>query len=530
MHNFSRLAIGSVAKVLWAAAILDREPDLAQLKIKGYGGGKFDQILGIAINPPLSDHNVWGGTDQLVDFNEFMEQSSNKYAAVLLTLASSFESGSFGGADVKPGLNTRLDEDSFVLDRLYTERPPLRLALQNAGGDNKGLVEAQITSNMEVWPFTEALAELFDVAVTFTEQPKGEGRGDDLLDSSLWSPLLDHLYGPGKIPRNHPFYGVSPERENLAYNLISDYRTQYLSMILGGGESTWTNIKMCETFSRLVTGRKVESSIVKRIVGHNQTIEPRSEFEPLGMNPEARRILHDALVRVASPNGTARQLNRTLLEFNKELEKQGKVLGFFSKTGSPRNITSLPTQTQTVMNELIQRGALRLGRDDRIHYRDKGSVSHEKIAISDRQGGGKKKVYRYVRAIGQNPGDLRFLERNGLSPMSVVNLAVSYNESTNRRNEPFITRNSRLTGFSRTRQVQSTGAVFTFTMGIYDKAAQKEPARNGYLPTIDVNGHLPQRALTVSVIIETQGDSGVAMPITRDLLKEVLWNELIGKE
>ncbi len=518
-HNFSRLAIGSVAKVFWSAAILHEEPRLAGLKIRGYAGGEFESLLGIRINPDLDDHTVYGGEDQWVDFNEFIKYSSNRYSAILLTLATGFQNGSFSAAEPVIGLNARLEhKDQFMIgDRLYNERPPLLLKLTNIPDSNE--VRSRVTSIMEFGPHARALFELFDVPVTLKDRPYGEGRGDDLLDTTIWLPLLEHLYGQGGVPLHHPFYGLSPERENLAYNLIDNFRTQYISMVLGGGDSTWTNIKTCTAFSRLVVGKKIEPALINRIEGASYTLEPEynGDFPGLGMEPRARRILLDAMVRVTDPGGTAGKLNKLLRDYNKGLGDD-KVLGFFSKTGSPTNITFLPGHTDKVMKHLIRTGALKLGSDGKIHYRNKGPISD----VSDRQTG----VYSFVTWIEGNREDSRLLQKYAFNPLFVMNLCSAYNKDA--QTKPYFSVKKGVLTFSKTREVKSIGGVYTFTMGIYPKRAGRGGGKTS-LPRIDVNNYQPDKALTVSIVIETMGNSvKVAVPLAKQLLedKEVLWHAL----
>ena len=66
-HNCSRLPIGSVAKFILGAAILDSTPSLAELEIPGYAGGELHRLLGIELDPPLRDHAVWGGPDGRIE-------------------------------------------------------------------------------------------------------------------------------------------------------------------------------------------------------------------------------------------------------------------------------------------------------------------------------------------------------------------------------------------------------------------------------------------------------------------------------
>jgi hypothetical protein len=224
-HNFSRLPIGSVAKVFLAGAILQEAPSLASLRIRGYDEKEIDQILGIELDPVMEDHPIPDGGDGWLDFDEFVEKSSNKYASVLLTLATGTDGDRLrpplGDPDVPEDLP--FHEQFEYGGALWTKRPNLRLPIvRNTPPDReKGLrppVFCQRISTLEFAPYTENLRRLFGLEISRkTAGRRVPGEGDDLVDTSPWLLMMEHLYGDREsIPPDHPFYGASPERENLA--------------------------------------------------------------------------------------------------------------------------------------------------------------------------------------------------------------------------------------------------------------------------------------------------------------------------
>ncbi|MCP4661604.1 MAG: hypothetical protein GY856_39895 [bacterium] len=533
-HNFARLPIGSVAKIIFAPAILEAAPQLAELKIPGYAGGKIDNLLAITLSSELKDHSVWGGNDQLIDFEEFIEYSSNRYAVTLLTLSGAADRETGRVMEPAGNLPDRLEPEQriFLGRRRFDRRPYLRSLSLEADPDNRDRVRPSTLNTLEHEPHARKLEELFDVAISVKTPDEDEngpprralGEGDDLVDTSLWLPLLELLYGTEDIPRYHPFYGVSPERENLAYNLINQYRQQYLSTILGGASSVWTNPKVCEITSRLVTGGKIRRNLVHRIEsGDGEIIEPGEdrEVEPLGFTPALRHRLVNAMTRVASPNGTARTLNRLLLERNQELRRRGKVLGFFSKTGSPTNLSFVPNRAARALNKLIENQVLKLDAGGRIAYRDTGPVEGDEV---------EGEASPTLDALESNPEDMALLRRYRVSAKTVIRVCDTYNDATRDvREQLFEVRNGLLVRMKRFNQpVRSTGGAYTFTMGIYPAAAARARASR-YLPEIDVVGHQPETALTVAIVIESQGTGPkVAVPLARELIEEVLWEALAG--
>lgn len=537
-HNFSRLPIGSVAKVMLAAAILEETPALADLKIREYPGGKIDRLLDIDLDPPMEDHSIPSG-DGWIDFEEFVEKSSNKYAATLLTLATGTEGGTLRPPLADPDVPEELPvQEQFQIGGQGWElRPNLRLpVVRNTRRPKPGepppapAACGRITT-LEFAPYAARLRQIFGLEISRKTVRMESGRlprrvpgeGDDLLDTSIWLPVLEHLYGGrDAIPPDHSFYSASPERENLAYNLMDSYRQQYLSVVLGGGSSTWTMPRVCEIFSRLVTGRQVEANLVRRIrLWDGTDIEPsrNRNLPPLDMKPGVRRRLVDAMTLVAGPGGTASALRPTLAEIDRRLEQKGKALGFFSKTGSPNNLTFVPSITARAVNALIAKGALRLDSSNRIVYRDSGPVDAERPEDTGR--------VPSLDALNANSGDMAILRRYGINPRFVIQICDTWNDSRPEDRIQFETRQGKLVRLIRTNEIKSIGGAYAFTMGIYGNSARQAPLVPGSLPRIDVIGHRPERALTVSILVETQGNGPtIAVPFARTLIREVLANAL----
>jgi hypothetical protein len=548
-HNFARLPIGSMAKVMFSAAILDDSPFLASLRIPAYPGGDIEQILGIELNPILEDHGINAGPDGWIDFDEFIEHSSNKYAATLLTLATGVKDSALLPPMTKPGVPDLLDpQERFELGgQIWERRPNLqRLAVganlhprdpEGPRLPRRDLAACGRIVTLEHAQYAPRLLDLFDVEISrktvrsvpdrLPRRGHGPGEGDDLVDTSMWLPLLEQLYEDKEnIPVNHSFYAASPERENLAYNLITDYRTQYLSVILGGGSSTWTMPRVAEVFSRLVTGRRVNRTLIRRVgLWDGDTIEPYRDSQPpaLEMKPEIRKLLLDAMTRVASPQGTASRLNPTLRALDRSLAERGKVLGFFSKTGSPDIPMFVPSRAGRAVDALIRNGALRLDAEGRIVYRDNGPVN------SDPPEADAPPVKATLDALKAHAGDMAVLRRYGVGPGLVVRVADAWNDARREDRNQFETKNGRLVRMQtlNVNQIDLVGGAYAFTMAIYPGAARQDSPGPGYLPRIDVLHHQPERALTVSIVIEGQGNGPtVAVPFAKILIDKVLQDAL----
>ncbi len=542
-HNFSRLPIGSVAKVPFAAAILDASPFLADLKIRGYGPSQFEQLLGIALEPPLEDHAIGGGEDGWIDFEEFLEHSSNKYGAALLTLAAAVdETGQQllpPAAD--PDIPETLDpEERFALGgTVYDRRPRLRLALEPFSAaeiakkpERARLARTDKAITLEHLPMATSLWKLFDLP--YTTKPRSErwpaGAGDDLIDTSIWRPVLTHLYGE-ELPRTSTFRGASPERENLALNLIEDYRRKVLSLVLGGGESTWTMPRIASVFARLATGKKIEPRLVHALTPHGED-ESASEgsnatrartangktkaapLPPLPLEPRLRQRFVDALTRVAGPNGTASALAPRLRALDQKMAARGKVLGFFSKTGSPDNERYVSDRLARALDALIRTRALTLDGSDRIVYRDAGPVDAERTEEG--------RPSRSRLALEANTADRALLRRYSATVGQVIQACDTWNDSRPEDRKQFERRNGRLVRSLRRTPYDRVGAAYVFTIGVWDGAARRASASGG-IPNVDVVAHSPERALTVAIVIEEQGkEPTIAVPFAERLLREIL--------
>lgn len=534
-HNFSRLPIGSVAKVPFAAAILDRAPFLADLRIRGYAAGKSTQLLGIALDPPLEDHAIGGGEDGWIDFDEFIQHSSNKYGATLLTLATGVDEAQTGLLPPvdDPEVPDRLDpEERFALGgQEYDRRPRLNLPIvSNQRARDPELARLAACGRiitLEHRDFATSLRRLFEVPFTTkhssTRWPAGDG--DDLIDTSIWRPVLAQLYGD-QLPRETTFRGASPERENLALNLIDDYRREYLSLVLGGGESTWTMPRIASVFSRLVTGKKIEPRLVREVRPEGEEREAAGtasrkspeKLADLDLAPATRQRLADAMTLVAGPGGTASALAPQLRALDRRLAARGEVLGFFSKTGSPDNTSYVSTSLARALDALIARRALSLDATDRIVYRDSGPVDADRTE----QG----RATRSLTALQANADDMKILRRYGVGPRSVIQACDSWNDSRPEDRVQFERRGGRLVRALRRREIESVGAAYVFTIGVWDAAARRGGG-GAELAKIDVVSHPPKRALSVAIVIEGQGKGPtIAVPFAAKLIQEVLIDAL----
>lgn len=521
-HNFQRLPVGSVAKIPFTASILAASPFLQNLLVPGKPSGVFTSILGIPLSKPITAHKE---SPAAADLETFIQKSLNSYALTLLTLSTGVSPTGFRAVPPdrrQPTAIAPQGERFFMRGpngaTAHAFRPYLEPFVFAGAGS---MPQIQNLDGRNVL-FAAKMKELFGVDVTYVTNRSSESarrpwQGDDWTDTAPWRPLLDLVYGRDRTPPGHPFFGISPERENLALNFVHDYRTDFLTLILGGGSSLWTAPKLCEIWSRLVTGRMVEARLVHAIKTPSEVpLGYPEEPDLLPMDRAVRRRLVMAMTRPATPDGTASQLNALLTQLAAAYERdKGQVLGFFCKTGSPNNERPVYTRLAHVMIALIKARVLDYdGASGAIRYRGR--------PVPDPGG------------EGEGPGEfdslVRLMEESdrailGGAPAShVLHLCADFNAGGEKRlKSPFVVRHGVLTEFRQktTARFDSDGAAFVFTMGLFPRACQA--GAFGGLPLVDVTRGRPSRAITVAINVEGQGPSyEVSVPLAEQLIREVI--------
>jgi cell division protein FtsI/penicillin-binding protein 2 len=529
-HNLSRRPIGSIAKVPFATAIIAEHPELANLKIRASTKNKFSSILGIYIGKPygkpLSEaHPHRGYGDDWIDFQEFLVHSSNRYAATLMTLATAgkLQDGDTQNASLLP-LNERDStcradslgrNDAFRIGtRTYRHRPALKFSLtpMNQSDIGTDLVRYSRSVELEHTPFVEDIESFFGVATTVDERPSfhlGKRRlGTDHLDPSSWRFLIDYLYpGTGMVPTGTLLH-ASPERMNLSLDLVDDYRNQFLPLILGSGYSRWTNIDVCQTFSRLVTGLKVESSLVYDLenppVNHQ---EPK--YPSVGIPDHARATVLRALQDVPS-QGTAKALRDNINNVNQSWARQGYRAGMFGKTGTPALVLQEAQEHTKSLNRLIMNDALWISpADGFIHYRDTGAIHMTTSSDS------------VLAVLQAHPEDASFFRGKDKMEKAIKRCGEYNRRGTVDRRSLFVVENSVLVEALGFDEDLDHSAAFAFVFGRYPLDA----AHGNY--DVDPMRRMPDRALAVSIIFEKKhSSSGELMPLVQLLMKEVIVDAL----
>ena len=304
-HNFARMPVGSVAKAPLSLAILQANPALATLRIdpaqvrqtstdRRKSERSFRELLGVDLGMDIEDHVVIDGG---IDFEHYLSRSSNKYAAALMLLA-------WGDGTAMAGAS-----EPWTLGDEVRNGPPALPILRGSRPGPWGLVPVIRRDTALSWPR--------QLPILFGLRAEGDASGDaPAFDTGIW--------GRAGLERSERFSAASPEIENFGLSDIRDIGPDYIMTILGGSRGRWTNVKMAEAFSRIVTRRPVRSQLV---AGARPTI-PASPALPI--RTEAWTPVMNGLRHVAI-DGTGARLGAVA----PDPVEEGLEVRIFAKTGTP---------------------------------------------------------------------------------------------------------------------------------------------------------------------------------------------------
>jgi hypothetical protein len=480
-QNFVNLPIGSVAKPLLSAAILDIWPELSTFEIPRYDAGEFDTVLGVQFSPTIDDDHSYA---DWIDFTTFLQHSSNKFAASLMLMALSQD---------PLHEDARLDAAPTALYRLqgadHARLPVLQLDAYN---------QLRTPSSRLKWP--DELRMLFDIYVEHIEREGTQLLTDPLYDKTVWQPLLDRLQDT-RFLKPWDLRSISPERVNLAINDARNLRQDYLTLIIGGSTSRWNNVKLAEAFARLVTGTRIQARLMTTPDGAKPTKPPSMIGAPTDCGtrqatgmfcPASRLVLLGGLSRVAGVyGGTAYgQVHTTLEDIARIADKHGEAIGFYSKTGTPDIADPQDTTRSQAVAQLSNDGVLRLDAHNVVTITAGGASfvvrnGSQAIAATD--------------AIRHDPAIFQSLN----SDAELVSWIVDRVRRFNGRGEHNVftigtgREGLRLTGIPMPRSKTHQGRAYVFYLGLYPKKA----AKDGGTYEVDTS-QPPIRSFTVAINLQ----------------------------
>lgn len=337
------MAPGSTAKVPVSAAILAQYPALRFLCAPATRPGgdppkTFNRVLGIRLESPATDLVL---RNELLSFEAFLEQSSNRYAATLLMLASSVPAVAtqdrfVAQTDQAAGPLPDGDQYSFSADTgvctggaVVTGRPRFRFRYLPGRSDMLWL-GGNVPSQLGRDNFLFQLNRLFDMPLL--ERPSGVAP----RNTGVWKSAEANTPGDLRF-----FADVSPENEDFNAPSLDSLRDEYLRIITGGGEARWTTLKLAHAYGRIVGYGNAPLTMRTP----QQSAAQDNSFRQL-LEPASRGALLRGMRRVVS-DGTAAQLQTLQNDLNARAEEGVRYL-VFAKTGTP----SIQTPARSPLNAL----------------------------------------------------------------------------------------------------------------------------------------------------------------------------------
>jgi hypothetical protein len=538
-YNFQRLAVGSVAKVLVGAPLLAADPQLIGLKTKGPPGNllsgkppKFQTVAGIQVAPTADFH------PEGHNFREGIAISSNRFAATLLMLGTHDKRF----PEVKPdeGRSIRPTQDQFWLGtKLYKTRPP-NLAFEP-------LMKGSLDLRGIEW--ADFIHRMYGVR-TSGQQAAEENEGSRRY---VWAQRPRELRGNDDL--EVMFDSISPEYENFRLETIKDKKGdisgRFISLILGGGESRWTNVEVAEAFGSILLRKRVHATLIS--ASDESRTEPVTDETAdeawLQLNREVHAELLEAMRAVVTySRGTGVKLGRALNQLENAAcdgSNDKEMFVLFAKTGTPELEESFPAPAELIFKRMAADGVFE--KEDEtgfVFYTRKA----EKTPLEDedltdlrrlaRRGGPVAEDFR--KYFENPPPDLRASARNcGLSqdPWALWDDVMDGIVVTNNRK---MYRGSRIvdgsgkslyTGATCPKQHRGQNGTFgrhiAFVAAVYDenamKPGQKWSCRDRKL---QIDYTRPNRAVAGVVAFTDPRMAGTAMAATSTLLLEPVADRL----
>jgi len=326
---FRRHVIGSVTKPFFAFLALALDPEWEKVRVNVVGES----------TTTLYGHRLYGRSDKAmafkrnqIGFDTYLIQSDNafQHSLGLLMLAGLHDleqvpspwltRGKNGEPILRPTANS---DQPLTLDRLGVRgRDSLTVARDSA--------------------FATAARAIFDLetappGVTNDDRDLGIFEGFLPTAEALLMRHNPRLQQPREVLKRRSVV-CAPEYPRLALESVTNTKDAS-NLLFGGNFNLWTDVKLCEAFSRMITGRRVRAQIIQQYrdtLADGELVNLVEEATPFQVpeeiaNPNAFRTMRKHLGEVPI-QGTGRQIASTIGDIRK-MPGQANFR-IFAKTGT----------------------------------------------------------------------------------------------------------------------------------------------------------------------------------------------------
>ena len=258
---FKRHNIGSVTKPFFAFGALNLIPNVDKMVLRAQSG-TTQSIFGHRIyarNTKSSMKMSWAPTS----FERYLVQSINPYQHSLGFILLS------GTTNLNNIPQPWLKNDPETGAMLLTARTNDRLHIGT-------LQSTDVIHASKNNPFVKLMEQTFDIR-TYESRGVVDDRDISIYGQGLLANAADILQRkdstirfPEDVLKSRSVV-CAPEFPRIAFDNVTDTR-QASQLLYGGRGNTWTDVKLCEAFSRIVTGLKVEARIVHSYTDTSQSV------------------------------------------------------------------------------------------------------------------------------------------------------------------------------------------------------------------------------------------------------------------
>ena len=341
-QNLLNHPIGSAVKPMLASAIWAVHPKLSNFRIVEHpGGNESNSTLGLSFAKPFE---IFGHPVNVIDRRAFLKYSCNLYMVNLFLLGLASDHNKSLNFTFKriPGIsavgNTMI---SFGVDFSdYLKR-----------GSNTFV-------NLQRSPIVHALRDIFAIETEVVDSNDIRENTAAKYDTQLLELINKKLMLQNKFDLK-PLYSSCPEQVNLKFNQIQLLRSEFISLDFGGASSEWNNIKLAESISRVVTGKKVNARLIMEVLDKktsNSLSDFNRKFESFDQKIDtALQWVREGMRLVATKGGTAKELASYIEEINRNLIRKNLRITVYSKTGSPRKLDDGPNSAVYIFSIILEK-------------------------------------------------------------------------------------------------------------------------------------------------------------------------------